>query len=709
MPNNETRPEMFFTRLKHGITAAASLTGIVGLELASQGVEILYETLKRYGVFYNEMKESQQKQAKALVIEAIELTKSRISPSQRDLLTAVNLDIADAILSSQGNFEELISISLTRYSQQNANWNTNKDINIIADIFLQCLYEKLLQYPDAKDLVILDKLSFLQEHINNLEMRIEAVEKYSSQLKSGNLTDLPPKVKFSRFSCSNQYCLSDQNIGVNTSKSYYVSRKKTIEALRSRLSENHIVFLWGMSGIGKSEAAREYAEAFRSEYRTIQMVTYDISLKNTVANLQYKHNQELKHKNGHEEYNNKWLDLMGYDEKTLLIIDNFNEDLVQNLQGDSDETLAHKRENADTLMKLAKNLKLHILITSKICPERGIVSDHGYLEISELSEDELKRMFFAVNPYGKNEPERIHQVDELIKITYRHTMTVDLVAHLSRDAEEYNKAGLTEICEILKNVGIGQLNDNVVHEKDSVLKSDTIYAHIKALFDFSKMDEAERYVLSNLCLVPVSGMNKGEFCSWISVFGKKDRYIAVIKKLIRVGWVKEQNGQQGRIYLHPLVNDMTRTELQPHMDSIGVFCFALENKIREYSRNDNFEEWFIAVVISVGDFLCTASEIQAAGTLMTISIYLATIQQHFILKGWAEKAFAEHKAFKYGEKAFKIRRLFNPKFYHEILHQLETGEINIKKANEYQKKSIYYHNMIKTIIKRSDPSNKVNI
>ena len=355
--------------------------------------------------------------------------------------------------------------------------------------------------------------------------------------------------------------LIDNNITVTTSSSYYISRKDKLSEIRQHLENYHIAYLYGIGGIGKSETAREYAEEYRCAYTTIQLSVYSGDLKSLIAGLKFSSDDNYFEKDINIRYETK-LSLLSKaminNERTLLIIDNYN------VEPDSDE---YKR-NVE-VMKDLKKLHIHILFTTRTSPN----DDKTKIDIEELSKEELRHMFFAINPKDKDKEERIAQVDELIETAYRHTLTVDLVAHQTAKIEGYGKKTLSDYIKVLKESGINSgINVAVYNNKDDNEKSDIIFEHIRALFNLTALSEKEKYIMVNACLLPLSGMPVAEFESFIDLENYPNSESndgwgedSTISNLVKSGWIKRIDGEVSKITLHPIVSEVTVNELKPEI------------------------------------------------------------------------------------------------------------------------------------------------
>ena len=397
--------------------------------------------------------------------------------------------------------------------------------------------------------------------------------------------------------------LIDNNITVTTSSNYYISRKDKLSEIRQHLENYHIAYLYGIGGIGKSETAREYAEEYRSSYTTIQLSIYSGDLKSLIAGLKIARSKISDDCNQTDNSFEKDINIRYgtrlailsqttmNNESTLLIIDNYN------VEPDSDE---YKR-NVE-VMKDLKKLHIHILFTTRTLPN----DDKTKIDVEEFSKEELRHMFFAINPKDKDKEERIAQVDELIETAYRHTLTVDLVAHQTAKIEDYGKKTLSNYIKVLKESGINSgINVVVYNNKDDNGKSDIIFEHIRALFNLTALTEKEKYIMVNACLLPLSGMPVAEFESFIDLENYPNSESndgwgedSTISNLIKGGWIKRINGEVSKITLHPIVSEVTVNELKPGIteDKCKNFCDSVSELIDKNNLKsvDTYKDIFVS-------------------------------------------------------------------------------------------------------------------
>lgn len=424
--------------------------------------------------------------------------------------------------------------------------------------------------------------------------------------------------------------LVDHNITTTTSKDYYISRADKVKEIRDKLNGYHIAYLYGIGGIGKSETAREYAEEYRGSYTTIQLSVYSSDLKALIAGLEFSNGNKTGdyfEKDINIRYETKLSLLsktMMNNERTLLIIDNYN------VEPDSDE---YKR-NVE-VMKDLKKLHIHILFTTRTSPN----DDKTKIDIEELSKEELRHMFFAINPKDKGKEERITQVDELIETAYRHTLTVDLVAHQTAKIEGYGKKTLSDYIKVLKESGINSgINVVVYNNKDDNEKSDIIFEHIRALFNLTALSEKEKYIMVNACLLPLSGMPVAEFESFIDLENYPNSESndgwgedSTISNLIKGGWIKRINGEVSKITLHPIVSEVTVNELKPEISP-----YKNEKLCNSFIQFLNTNILNFSSLFSYKSFAINSAKILSGNNQEITADYLTSITSYLLYFGYDE-------------------------------------------------------------------------
>ena len=532
-------------------------------------------------------------------------------------------------------------ISAPEISESEIDEFTGKYLNKVderADIYAigHILFEKVMERDAKRSDIILGKKfnlaktrllensspqlrEIVQEIFQHTVVRMKS-ERYSNTTELLNILNQALEIANEE---KKGYLIND-NITVTTSSNYYISRKSKLSEIRQRLEDYHIAYLYGIGGIGKSETAREYAEKYRYCYTTIQLSVYSNDLKVLIAGLnssnENNHNDDYFEKDINIRYETKLALLskaMINNERTLLIIDNYN------VEPDSDEY----RRNVEVLKDL-KKLHIHILFTTRTLPN----DDRTKIDVEELSKEELRDMFFCINPKDKDKEERIAQVDELIETAYSHTLTVDLVAHQTVKIEEYNKRTLSEYITVLKKSGMNSgINVAVYNNKDDNEKNDIIFEHIKALFNLTSLTEKEKYIMVNACLLPLSGMPVAEFESFIDLENYPNSQSndgwgedSTISNLIKGGWIKRINGEVSKITLHPIVSEVTVNELKPEIteDKCKNFCDSMQELADNCENDLKAVEPYKDLFIKSANLLMKSEDEKTANYLSSVSYVL---------------------------------------------------------------------------------------
>ena len=480
------------------------------------------------------------------------------------------------------------------------------EIDERADIFSigSVIFEKIMgRLPNIADLRKGKKWKFegnnylkntvpqLQKFITELFRKTLAADKnerYSSAIEL--IQTLEKLIKLAGI----EVFLKNQRISPCTRKNIYISRDSILSDIEKRLIKHRILYLYALGGSGKSETAREYAEKYANKYDFIQSVFYTDSLKKTIANLDFvglKDEDRFAYTDEDIDrlYKYKY-GLLGntslYGTNTLIIIDNYN----YNVDPASEEYQQNFK-----ITKELKKLNIHILFTTRIRQN----DNTECLELENMTQGELRTLFFRINPKDKEKPERIDLVNEIIEVSYNHTMTVKLVAMQSK---KYKKT-LKEYLDILKSSGLKSgITGRITNEKDdeSVTMS-TVYDHIKALFDFDDLNDKQKYIMVNACLLPLSGMEVSTFSQYTDLENFDTESSSncedeSIEDLINSGWIAYADLEEKRftsdikITLHPLICDIVRNELKPELtnDKCRKFYISFLNLIQEWGFIRNF-------------------------------------------------------------------------------------------------------------------------
>lgn len=314
----------------------------------------------------------------------------------------------------------------------------------------------------------------------------------------------------------------------------FIGRKDEIKAIASHLSNQSVLFITGMAGIGKSEVAKAYAQKNRKKYTNIIYLYYTGNLRKDIANLTFaddsvEMNEEVRFQNHYKVMQRLHTD-------TLLILDNFN--------------VLPKDE--PFLKELMKN-DMQLLITS-----RCKLKNYDSIEIKELDKDkELKELFYKHCPSAKRD---LDSVSAIIEEVNCHTLTVCMAALTL----EVSGMEPEELLQKLRSCGIGQNTEEIEVFKDEEFSYASMIGHLRMLMKLNRLNEDSIDILRNLSLLPVSGVYKSAFKMWLELDSLKN-----VNELIRYGIISEDT-ENKTIALHPLIQEVAIAETIPTVSDCHV-------------------------------------------------------------------------------------------------------------------------------------------
>lgn len=323
---------------------------------------------------------------------------------------------------------------------------------------------------------------------------------------------------------------------------HFIGREHEINEIHTRLKNSSYLILTGTPGIGKTELAKAYACKYQNEYDVIWLGEYNSNgIMGIVSSFLFDNSANSEQKKellGFSE-SDKLRELQKYNEKTLIIVDNF----------DSDQQEAH--------YDVFVNGPYKVLFTTRITQTANC------LEIKEISEKtELIKLF---KTYYKPQEIRDNEFDDVWHLisdfAEGNTFVVEMIAATMRDNRIYAK----EMRKKLSDGITSEVNYSVTinkQEYSTTTKTKRFSNHLNALFDLSKITDSVEFgedallILQNLTLIPSSGIEIEQFYNWaLKQSVGKDRYRYVLNKLIARRWVRE-NITDRKIFLQPMISQL---------------------------------------------------------------------------------------------------------------------------------------------------------
>jgi tetratricopeptide (TPR) repeat protein len=321
----------------------------------------------------------------------------------------------------------------------------------------------------------------------------------------------------------------------------FVGRETEVTEIAQRLSEEHVLFLQGMGGLGKSEIAKGYAKAARERYENVIFADYATDLRDLVCELPIENlnradgeTQELWFRRKLEAFH------LLSSERTLLIVDNFDVD-----------------EDPDLENLIA--CPAHFLFTT-----RNDHSDYSTLHVGPIRDFASVQKIFSSH-YGRPvKAEEQSVVDQMRRVVGCRRITVELIA-------KQMKASFLkpeQMLERLRSTGVNtRLKEKV--KREGVEEKRTSFDYIRQLFTLSGLSEAERHLLEVLCLVPRSGIPAPQLGQILEL-----EDFDAVNSLVGKSWLSLDEDTD-LLQLHPVICDVVKEELKPTLLSCQDYIRGL--------------------------------------------------------------------------------------------------------------------------------------
>ncbi len=310
---------------------------------------------------------------------------------------------------------------------------------------------------------------------------------------------------------------------------HFVGRERELASIEQAMGGvENVLFLVGMGGIGKSEAAKMYLKRHAEDYDVVLWISFSESLAHTVASDNAFPIRGLSRADYPEDDERAYfqrklraLKEIG-DRRVLLVVDNFDIEDDPDLEtfcGGSYSVLFTTRFH-----QLSRNL-----------PEVEILPMTDPEELMALFRAEYSR---ALDPAGEA------LVRQMIELLGGHTLTIRLVA----SAMQARRISPEKMLSLLR-AGEQTL------EAQNAKAAEMIFGRLRQVFSLSTITDEEAYLLKNLSLIPLSGIQVETFYDWC---GLED--FDLIDGLIRRSWVLHDPVTDS-VHLHPLVAELMAEEL----------------------------------------------------------------------------------------------------------------------------------------------------
>lgn len=317
---------------------------------------------------------------------------------------------------------------------------------------------------------------------------------------------------------------------------FFYGRTEEIAQLSQRLNESNSIVISGVSGIGKSELVKKYIDLHKDEFTNVLFVPFNISLKETIAQLELGCNTGIYDENLF--FNNNMRYLSTWDNDSILIIDNFN----------------ILPENEPLYNELCSFRFKTIFTSTYEYPNSLYVREFG-LYTGALS------IFNSVCPRFSAVPFDDDIIHHLLEEVECHTYAIVLIGMLLQNSPITPPELLTE----LQNNLLQTNNTEVTSSKDETTTTTTVFNHIQKIIDIAYIQsqaDIPDYMFMYCCFIPKEGVSLQIFSTLSGT-----NSVNYITRLRRLGMIIVSDNQD--IYIHSIV----RNSICNHFEISYTSCF----------------------------------------------------------------------------------------------------------------------------------------
>ena len=327
--------------------------------------------------------------------------------------------------------------------------------------------------------------------------------------------------------------------------SYFTGRETELRDLRRRIEEGRkSVLVSGMGGIGKTHICRKlfeeylkkHAEDGNEPFRYIGYVEYDGDMGSSLQTCLKFKQQERTEQNQEAAW--RELEYLAAGGKLLLFVDNVDRPIWE-----------------DPGWQKLKEVPGAVVLTSRQTSFSDEFEPYpiGFLDVGQCKEIYEKVRFRGSDRRVDSEDDKDlkYVIENLVG---RHTITVELLAHLAR-TKRWTVKGLRE--------ELGEKGFRLAFRKDGELVN--IQESYEVLYDLSELTKAEQNILEAFSVFPHIPLG-AEICDdWLLVDAGVDEDDDILEGLYQKGWLRFDMEQESYV-LHPVFAQFIYEKYKPAME-----------------------------------------------------------------------------------------------------------------------------------------------
>lgn len=327
--------------------------------------------------------------------------------------------------------------------------------------------------------------------------------------------------------------------------SYFTGRETELQDLRQRIEEGRkSVLVSGMGGIGKTHICRKlfeeylnkHAEDENGPFRHLGYIEYNGDMGSSLQNCLKFKCQDSPEQNQEAAW--RELEYLAADGKLLLFVDNVDKPI-----------------NTDPGLQRLKGIPGAVVLTSRLA---SFSDEFEPYRIEFLGMEQCKEIYGKIR-FGGSErkvgPEEVPDLEYIIEsLAGRHTITVELLAHLARTKLWTAK----RLREELEEKGF-----RLAFRKDGELVN--IQESYEKLYNLSELMGAEQNILEAFSVFPYIPLAAETCNEWLLADAGANEEDDILMGLYQKGWLQYDVNQEG-FALHPVFAQFIYEKCRPNKE-----------------------------------------------------------------------------------------------------------------------------------------------
>lgn len=353
------------------------------------------------------------------------------------------------------------------------------------------------------------------------------------------------------------------------------SRDNELKAIRKQMDSGvRPIFLYGLGGLGKTETARSLLRQCKKDGMRVAFFNYEQSVRDTILNLEFTNYKYTPSKPSltleqqeEEQYHEKLMLLAAMGQNSVVVMDNF----------DSNSRTFDDLRCEPAYQDLIALGGPHLIITTRFTPK-----GNPPVEIKPLPKELLLKMMLNIMDEKDDSPS-VDTLLNIIEAVQGHTLTCYLIGNALSDP--LGDLTAQDVLDALKQYDLHSLTEDVTSDKDRKYTTETIYGHLKILFNICGMTGTYRAALCHTLLLPRKGLDVKLFRQ-----GESKEEQSALRSLIAHGWIQCTCSTENihLLTIHPLIRELILNEIKPQEKDIVSYSNRLWERYdpRDFTKEE---------------------------------------------------------------------------------------------------------------------------